>query len=162
MLKNIQPKYIYKQALAFEKCAIILHEEYDFWDNSTKIGGFMNEALSLELYLKALLIFENNNIESIKTHHFDKLFKMLSDESQNEIIELFNEFNNEEKQKEKSLIESIYNLEFTSELNEILPHYKNLFVDIRYKFENKIKYPIIYLTELRQAVKKRCNQLEIF
>ena len=159
MSKIIQPKDIYKQALAFEKCAKILHEQYDFWDNSTKIGGFMNEALSVELYLKAILLFEKNEIK--RTHHFDELFKLLSEESQNEIINLFNNSIDNKKEQEKSLLESIYDLEFTSELIEILPHYKNFFVDVRYKFENKPIYPIIYLPEIREALKKRCNDLGI-
>ncbi|RTL10449.1 MAG: HEPN domain-containing protein [Flavobacteriaceae bacterium] len=159
MSKIIQPKDIYKQALAFEKCAKILHEQYDFWDNSTKIGGFMNEALSVELYLKAILLFEKNEIK--RTHHFDELFKLLSEESQNEIISLFNNSIDNKKEQEKSLLESIYNSEFTSELIEILPHYKNLFVDVRYKFENKPIYPIIYLSEIRESLKKRCNNLGI-
>jgi hypothetical protein len=159
MSKIIQPKDIYKQALAFEKCAKILHEQYDFLDNSTKIGGFMNESLSVELYLKAILLFEKNEIK--RTHHFDELFKLLSEESQNEIINLFNNSIDNKKEQEKSLLESIYNSEFTSELIEILPHYKNLFVDVRYKFENKLTFPIIYLSEIRESLKKRCNDLGI-
>jgi hypothetical protein len=159
MSKIIQPKDIYKQALAFEKCAKILHEQYDFWDNSTKIGGFMNEALSVELYLKTILLFEKNEIK--RTHHFDELFKLLSEESQNEIIILFNNSIDTKKEQEKSLLESIYNSEFSSELIEILPHYKNLFVDVRYKFEKELTYPIIYLPEIRETLKKRCNDLGI-
>ena len=159
MSKKIQPKDIYKQALAFEKCAKILHEQYDFWDNSTKIGGFVNEALSVELYLKAILLFEKNEIK--RTHNFEGLFKLLSEESQNEIIKFFNNNIDEEKVQLKSSLESIYNSEFTDELIEILSHYKNLFVDIRYKFENKLTYPIIYLPEIREALKKRCNDLGI-
>ena len=118
MIKKIQPKDIYKQALAFEKCAKILHDHYDFWDNSTKIGEFMNESLSVELYLKAILLFEKKEIK--RTHHFDELFKLLSKESQDEIIKFFNNSIDEEKVQLKSSLESIYNSEFTNELIEIL------------------------------------------
>ena len=159
MIKKIQPKDIYKQALAFEKCAKILHDHYDFWDNSTKIGEFMNESLSVELYLKAILLFEKKEIK--RTHHIDELFKLLSKESQDEIIKFFNNSIDEEKVQLKSSLESIYNSEFTNELIEILPHYKNLFVDVRYKFEKELTYPIIYLPEVREALKKRCNDLGI-
>ena len=65
MIKKIQPKDIYKQALAFEKCAKILHDHYDFWDNSTKIVEFMNESLSVELYLKAILLFEKKKLKEL-------------------------------------------------------------------------------------------------
>lgn len=159
MIKNIQPEEIYKQGLAFEKCAKILHEQYNFWDNSTKIGAFMNEALSVELYFKAILNFEN--IEIKKTHHFDELFKLLSIKSQDEIEKILSDNIDKEREKLKSTLESIYNQDFTMELVEILPHYKNLFVDIRYKFENELKYPIIFLSELREALKKRCMDLGI-
>jgi hypothetical protein len=159
MTQKIQPKDIYKQALAFEKCAKILHEQYNFWDNSTKIGGFMNEALSVELYLKAILLFEKNEIK--RTHHFNELFKLLSKESQDEIIKFFDNSIDEDKVQLKSSLESIYNSEFTNELIEILPHYNNLFVDVRYKFEKELTYPIIYLPEIREALKKRCNDLGI-
>ena len=115
MIKKIQPKDIYKQALAFEKCAKILHDHYDFWDNSTKIGEFMNESLSVELYLKAILLFEKKEIK--RTHHFDELFKLLSKESQDEIIKFFNNSIDEEKVQLKSLLESIYNSEFTNEFH---------------------------------------------
>ena len=104
MIKKIQPKDIYKQALAFEKCAKILHDHYDFWDNSTKIGEFMNESLSVELYLKAILLFEKKEIK--RTHHFDELFKLLSKESQDEIIKFFNNSIDEEKVQLKSSLES--------------------------------------------------------
>ena len=159
MIQKFQPKDIYKQALAFEKCAKILHDHYDFWDNSTKIGEFMNESLSVELYLKAILLFEKNEIK--RTHHFDELFKLLSKESQDEIIKFFNNNIDEEKVQLKSSLESIYNKKFTDELAEILPHYKNLFVDFRYIFEKNLTYPIIYLSEFREALKKRCNDLGI-
>ena len=159
MSKKFQPKDIYKQALAFEKCAKILHEQYVFWDNSTKLGGFMNEALSVELYLKAILLFEKNEIK--RTHHFDELFNLLSKESQDEINNFFKISIDEEKVQLKSSLESIYNSEFTDELIEILPYYKNLFMDFRYIFEKKVTYPIIYLSEFREALKKRCNDLGI-
>ena len=159
MSKIIQPKDIYKQALAFEKCAKILHDHYDFWDNSTKIGEFMNESLSVELYLKAILLFEKNEIK--RTHHFDELFKLLSKESQDEIIKFFDNSIDEEKIQLKSSLETIYNSEFTDELFDFLPYYKNLFVDVRYKFENKLTYPIIYLSEIRESLEKRCNDLGI-
>lgn len=86
---------------------------------------------------------------------------MLSKESQDEIIKFFNNSIDEEKVQLKSSLESIYNSEFTNELIEILPHYKNLFVDVRYKFEKELTYPIIYLPEVREALKKRCNDLGI-
>jgi hypothetical protein len=117
----------------------------------------MNESLSVELYLKAILLFEKNEIK--RTHHFDELFKLLSKESQDEVIKFFNNSIDEEKVQLKSSLESIYNSEFTNELIEILPHYKNLFVDVRYKFEKELTYPIIYLPEIREALKKRCNDL---
>jgi len=156
-MKKNEPKKIFKHALAFESTADVLKSNWDILDSSLYISYFMNEAFSIELFFKAIINFENNNKKIPQTHDLDKLFKELSEESKKSIIEYFD---SDVFDSDLNQIESMYNLTLTKDLVSLLEHYSNIFVKVRYLYESPLTYPILFLKQLRESVKKRCEELD--
>lgn len=156
-MQLIETNKIYKHALAFESTADVLKSNWNILDSSLYISYFMNEVFAIELFFKAIINFENNSKKIPQTHHLDELYNHLSERSKQSIIKYFDSavFDSDLNQ-----IEAMYNLTLTKDLVSLLEHYSNIFVKVRYLYESPLTYPVLFLEQLRESVKKRCEELD--
>jgi hypothetical protein len=154
-------KKILENAELYEKAAFILNERNLF------LPSQVNAALSLELYFKALYLIDKNEDFKIKrkhSHNFHELFNLLSSEIKEKLNMKFNyllsqrnmdDVNQLEFDMKRDKIEII----IPRTLEENLKCWSEIFINVRYSYDNKELRIMLFLPEIQQVVKETINDL---
>lgn len=124
----------------------------------SKIHGtqfFVNGGFSIELYLKAIMKFENKKIT--KSHELNKLFNVLNADTKEHLKKEFsNEFNNYMDKEKNELLKD----EFSDNLVDYLDKEKNVFENWRYCYEQGcLMGSIVHMKITLNILDKYCSSL---
>lgn len=135
--KKIYPSSVRGQAFDFfmaaeelrQKRKIVNYEGEIIDDEPTNSPVIINYALSIELGLKALLLYENVPFDTIKncSHNLYKLYKLTSVEMKKKLNDLYNDH-------EKQRLDDLWKVN-EDVVENWLKHINNVFVEFRYLYE---------------------------
>ena len=124
----------------------------------SKIYGtqfFVNGGFSIELYLKAIMKYENKKIT--KSHELNKLFNALNSDTKDHLKKEFSyEFNNYMCKEKNELLKD----EFSDNLADYLKKEKNVFENWRYCYEQGcIMGSIVHMKITLNILETYCSSL---
>lgn len=144
---------IYLQAKRYNRAANIL---FKISPTVPEVGlpALTNAGISIELYLKSILNFENGEFPN--SHKLDELFKLLNPETQKMILFFF------EKELEKVdwnqivQIEKESNVKFSKDLIFNLRELSRTIVDLRYFFDMDYSKGLtwVHINEIKNSITK--------
>lgn len=125
-------------------------------DQDLLFPSFVNAALALELFFKALFYIENNTDFKIKnknSHDFSILFDRLNQQTKKVINQNFNERIKARNMEEIEVIEREQLIVIPRDLRNNLKLWSEVFVSIRYIYDRPQKpMPMMFFPEIEQSV----------
>lgn len=150
-------KEIFITAKAYSNAAKCINQEIQR-DDSLFLPSQVNASLALELYFKSLYFIENDKDFKINgrfSHNFYKIFEELSENQKNSLEQIFTRIMNQRGMNDVSNLESASGIKIPLDLAENLKSWSNVFVKMRYIFDNnRNSQPMMFFPEIEQAIKE--------
>lgn len=137
---------MFKHACSFLDCAVFCEREPKFIRSAFSYmdASIVNSAFSCEVFIKSLLIFNGMDINDIRGHKLEKLWKELREQD----LEI--------TQNIEQIMKDIFGNK-TLEFENMLKNISNAFEYWRYIYEHKEgTIHLMFLRALRDALKETC------
>ncbi|KFC22605.1 hypothetical protein [Epilithonimonas lactis] len=153
---------ILNQAERFKNSADLLFANVHNDVNSYFIPAQVLAALSIELHIKALALFENGTYS--RGHDIFAIYKKLSAKTQLDIKEMMEkkiiQFDLETSNQRIEL-EKISGVEISKDLDKILQDISLIFVNIRYIFDKQKPISFYYIDLVRIVLEDFCQKIKL-